>query len=120
MLSIVVCLPLGGNVTVGTLCRRVGRRKRTNRGIRVPAFMRSCRIEEELTLIKTLGKEVEEYVTKVIAKDGTVTRFEGRFPHFIKEEEEKKPKPYNLYRFVDLMENEKVYAKTGFAPHRIP
>ncbi|GJV53718.1 reverse transcriptase domain-containing protein [Tanacetum coccineum] len=62
----------------------------------------------------------EEYVTKVIAKDGTVTRFEGRFPHFIEEEEEKKPKPYNLYGFVDLMENEQVYAKNGFAPYRIP
>ncbi|GJT28351.1 reverse transcriptase domain-containing protein [Tanacetum coccineum] len=61
-----------------------------------------------------------EYVTKVIAKDGTVTRFEGRFPQFIEEEEEKKPKPYNLYGFVDLMENEQVYAKNGFAPHRIP
>ncbi|GJY40593.1 reverse transcriptase domain-containing protein, partial [Tanacetum coccineum] len=69
--------------------------------------------------VKTFGKEVDEYVTKVIAKDGTVTRFGGRFPHFI-EEEEKKPKPYNLYGFVDLMENEQVYAKTGFAPHRIP
>ncbi|GJX19320.1 hypothetical protein Tco_0221997 [Tanacetum coccineum] len=108
------------NIAFATGCRRVGRRKRTNRRIRVPAFMRSCRIEEELTLVKTLGKEVEEYVTKVIAKDGTVTRFEGRFPHFIEEEEEKKPKPYNLYGFVDLMENEQVYAKNGFAPHRIP
>ncbi|GKE46236.1 hypothetical protein Tco_1477494, partial [Tanacetum coccineum] len=65
------------------------------------------------------SKEVEEYVTKVVAKDGTVTRFKGRFPHFIEEEEEKKPKPYNLYGFVDLMENEQVYAKNGFAPHRI-
>ncbi|GJY72054.1 hypothetical protein Tco_0475757 [Tanacetum coccineum] len=82
--------------------------------------MRSCRIEEELTWVKTFGKEVEECVTKVIAKDGTVTRFGGRFPHFIEEEEEKKPKPYNLYGFVDLMENEQVYAKTGFAPYRIP
>ncbi|GJY72051.1 putative reverse transcriptase domain-containing protein [Tanacetum coccineum] len=77
-------------------------------------------IEEELTWVKTFGKEVEEYVTKVIAKDGTIIRFGGRFPHFIEEEEEKKPKPYNLYRFVDLMENEQVYAKTGFTPHRIP
>ncbi|GJZ39350.1 hypothetical protein Tco_0585913 [Tanacetum coccineum] len=69
--------------------KRVGRRKWTNRIIRVPAFMCSCRIEEELTWVKTFGKEVKEYVTKVIAKD-------------------------------DLMENEQVYAKTGFAPHRIP
>ncbi|GJZ61209.1 hypothetical protein Tco_0617346 [Tanacetum coccineum] len=82
--------------------------------------MRSCRIEEEFTWVKTFGKEVEEYVTKVIAKDGIVTRFGGQFPHFIEEEEEKKPKPYNLYGFVDLMENEQVYANTGFAPHRIP
>ncbi|GJV22618.1 putative reverse transcriptase domain-containing protein [Tanacetum coccineum] len=81
--------------------------------------MHSYRIEEELILVKTFGKEVEEYVTKVIAKDGTVTRFEGRFPQFIEEEEEKKPKPYNLYGFVDLMKNEQVYAKNGFAPHRI-
>ncbi|GJZ08869.1 hypothetical protein Tco_0543152 [Tanacetum coccineum] len=50
--------------------KRVGRRKWTNRRIQVPAFMRSCRIEEELTWVKTFGKEVEEYVTKVIAKDG--------------------------------------------------
>ncbi|GJZ27023.1 hypothetical protein Tco_0571276 [Tanacetum coccineum] len=70
--------------------------------------------------VKTFGKEVDEYVIKVIAKDGIVTRFGGRFPYFIEEEEEKKPKPYNLYGFVDLMENEQVYAKTGFAPHRIP
>ncbi|GKD04950.1 reverse transcriptase domain-containing protein, partial [Tanacetum coccineum] len=63
--------------------------------------------------VKTFGKEVDEYVTKIIAKDGTVTRFGGRFPHFIKEEEEKKPKPYNLYGFVDLIENEQVYAKTS-------
>ncbi|GJZ50134.1 hypothetical protein Tco_0604324 [Tanacetum coccineum] len=108
------------NLAFATGCRRVGRRKWANRRIRVPAFMRSCRIEEELTWVKTFGKEVEEYATKVIAKDGTVTRFGGRFPHFIEEEEEKKPKPYNLYGFVDLMENEQVYAKTRFAPHRIP
>ncbi|GKC62820.1 reverse transcriptase domain-containing protein, partial [Tanacetum coccineum] len=68
--------------------------------------MRSCRIKEELTWVKTFGKEFGEYVTKVIAKDGTVTRFGGRFPHFIEEEEEEKPKPYNLYGFVYLMENE--------------
>ncbi|GKF12878.1 hypothetical protein Tco_0050804, partial [Tanacetum coccineum] len=108
------------NIAFVTGCRRVGRRKWTNRRIRVPAFMCSCRFEEELTWVKTFGKEVEEYATKVIAKDGIVTRFGGRFPHFIEEEEEKKPKPYNLYGFVDLMENEQVYAKTRFAPHRIP
>ncbi|GJY39146.1 hypothetical protein Tco_0425510, partial [Tanacetum coccineum] len=44
---------------------RMGRMKRTNRRIRVPAFMRSYRIEEELILVKTFGKEVEEYVTKI-------------------------------------------------------
>ncbi|GKE86246.1 hypothetical protein Tco_1559988 [Tanacetum coccineum] len=66
----------------------MGRMKRTNHIIRVPAFMCSYRIEEELTLVKTFSKEVEEYMTKVIAKDGTVTRFEGRFPQFIEEEEE--------------------------------
>ncbi|GJU61235.1 reverse transcriptase domain-containing protein [Tanacetum coccineum] len=108
------------NIAFATGCRRVGRRKWANRRIRVPSFMHSCRIKEELTWVKTFGKEVEEYVTKVIAKDGTVTRFGGRFPHFIEEEEEKKPKPYNLYGFVDLMENEQVYAKTRFVPHRIP
>ncbi|GKD01148.1 hypothetical protein Tco_1171422, partial [Tanacetum coccineum] len=108
------------NIAFATGCRRVGRRKWTNRIIRVPAFMCLCRIEEELTLVKTLGKEVEEYVTKVIAKDGTVTRFKGRFLHFIEGEEEKKPKPYNMYGFVDLMENEQVYAKNGFSPNRIP
>ncbi|GJT19826.1 hypothetical protein Tco_0878532 [Tanacetum coccineum] len=65
------------NIAFATGCRRMGRMKRTNRRIRVPAFMRSYRIEEELILVKTFCKEVEEYVTKVIAKDGTVTRFKG-------------------------------------------
>ncbi|GJR74529.1 putative reverse transcriptase domain-containing protein [Tanacetum coccineum] len=78
------------NIVFATGCRRVGRRKWTNRRIRVPAFIRfRVSIEEELSWVKTFGKEVEEYVTKVIAKD-------------------------------DLMENEQVYAKTGFAPYRIP
>ncbi|GJU55901.1 putative reverse transcriptase domain-containing protein [Tanacetum coccineum] len=101
------------NIAVVTGCRRMGRMKRNNRRIRIPSFMRSYRIEEELTLVKTFGKEVEGYATKVIAKDGTVTRFEGRFPQFIEEEEEKKPNPYNLYGFLDLMENEQVYAKNS-------
>ncbi|GKA00699.1 putative reverse transcriptase domain-containing protein [Tanacetum coccineum] len=57
------------NIAFATGCRKVGRRKWTNRRIRVPAFMHSCRIEEELTLVKTLCKEFEEYVTKIIAKD---------------------------------------------------
>ncbi|GKC06499.1 hypothetical protein Tco_0998109 [Tanacetum coccineum] len=42
-----------------------------------------------ITFATGCRREVEEYVTKVIAKD-------------------------------DLMENEQVYAKIGFAPHRIP
>ncbi|GKA46949.1 hypothetical protein Tco_0739832 [Tanacetum coccineum] len=60
------------NIAFATGCRRMGRIKRTNRRIRVPSFMSSYIIKEELILVKTFGKEVEEYVTKVIAKDGTV------------------------------------------------
>ncbi|GJR19057.1 zf-CCHC domain-containing protein [Tanacetum coccineum] len=55
-----------------------------------------------------------------IKDSGCSKHMTGRFPHFIEEEEEKKPKPYNLYGFVNLMENEQVYAKNGFTPHKIP
>ncbi|GJR97697.1 putative reverse transcriptase domain-containing protein [Tanacetum coccineum] len=41
------------NIAFATGCRRMGRRKWTNRRIRIPAFMRSCRIKEELTWVKT-------------------------------------------------------------------
>ncbi|GJW90999.1 putative reverse transcriptase domain-containing protein [Tanacetum coccineum] len=82
------------NIAFATGCRRVGRRKWTNRRIRSLYFMRS--------------------------NDGTVTRFGGRFPHFIEEEEEKKPKPYNLYGFVDLMEHDaRCLIRLGCTP-RIP
>ncbi|GJT52400.1 hypothetical protein Tco_0978557 [Tanacetum coccineum] len=100
-----LCLLLGVNVTVGTLRLQL-----------VIGEWVGGKSRKSFTWLR-LCKEVEEYVTKVIAKDGIVTRFGGQFPHFIEEEEEKKPKPYNLYGFVDLMENEQVYAKIGFAPH---
>ncbi|GKB93006.1 hypothetical protein Tco_0979143 [Tanacetum coccineum] len=46
------------------------------RVLSIDAF-RAYIIEEELTWVKTFGKEVEEYVTKVIClRDGSVTAWE--------------------------------------------
>ncbi|GKD66314.1 hypothetical protein Tco_1308422, partial [Tanacetum coccineum] len=81
------------NIAFATGCKRMGRMKWTNSRIRVPAFMRSYRIEEELILVKTFGKEVEEYVTKQVnAKNGfaphRIPQPEGNKNRWLSEEEE--------------------------------
>ena len=62
---------------VATGCKRVGRMKRTNRRILVPASMLLCAIEEKLTLENVNGEEVKKYETKMVNKDGyTITFFQ--------------------------------------------
>ncbi|GKG64640.1 hypothetical protein Tco_0661680, partial [Tanacetum coccineum] len=35
---------------------------------------RSCRVEEKITLKEVDGQTIQEFETKIIAKDGTITR----------------------------------------------
>ncbi|GJY29472.1 putative ribonuclease H-like domain-containing protein [Tanacetum coccineum] len=83
-------------VTIATGCRgyyKPGTRAWVNRGsrkIRIPVDMYPCRVEERLTIKLVKGEEVLKIKTTVTAKDGTITKFLGKFPGYkpTKEEEE--------------------------------
>ncbi|GKE23501.1 hypothetical protein Tco_1435013, partial [Tanacetum coccineum] len=53
-----------------------------------------CRVKEKLTVKEVDGETIMKLETKVIAKDGTVSKFPGKFPGYTptkkKEEEPKK------------------------------
>ncbi|GJV50783.1 putative reverse transcriptase domain-containing protein [Tanacetum coccineum] len=76
------------SVAFATGCRRIKNCKRCNRKIRIPIGMWPCRVEEKMTLKEVDGKTVEEIETKIIAKDGTVTRVPGEFQGYETSEEE--------------------------------
>nr|GFA80759.1 hypothetical protein [Tanacetum cinerariifolium] len=61
-----------------------------------------CRVEEKMTLKEVDRKMVEEIETKIIEKDGTVTRVPGKFQGYETSEEElvKQPRRHDLYGFV--------------------
>ncbi|GKC05505.1 hypothetical protein Tco_0997115 [Tanacetum coccineum] len=68
------------------------------------------------------GKTVKEIETKIIAKDGTVTRTPGQFQGYETSEEEpvEQPKRHDLYGFVDHPQLQQGIPMNEFAPHRLP
>ncbi|GJT34085.1 hypothetical protein Tco_0924504 [Tanacetum coccineum] len=64
--------------------------RRGSRKICIPIDMYPCRVEERLTIKLVKGEEVLKIETTVTAKDGTITKFLGKFPEYkpTKEEEE--------------------------------
>ncbi|GJX66413.1 hypothetical protein Tco_0300756 [Tanacetum coccineum] len=76
------------SVAFATGCRRINKRRRFNRKIRVPIAMWPCRVEEKMTLKEVDGKTIQEFETKIIAKDGTITRVPGTFQDYETSEEE--------------------------------
>ncbi|GKD20587.1 hypothetical protein Tco_1222290 [Tanacetum coccineum] len=62
-----------------------------------------CKVKEKMTLKEVDGKTVEEIKTKIIAKDGIVTRVPGKFQGYETSEEEpvEQPRRHDLYVFVD-------------------
>ncbi|GJR18703.1 hypothetical protein Tco_0967230 [Tanacetum coccineum] len=63
-----------------------------------------CRVEEKMTLKEVDGKTIQEFETKIIAKDGTITRVPGTFQGYEMSEEDSVERPKedaNLYGFVD-------------------
>ncbi|GJY50782.1 hypothetical protein Tco_0441629, partial [Tanacetum coccineum] len=62
-------------VAFTTGCRKIKCKwKRCNRKIRIPIGMWPCKVEEKMTLKEVDGKMIEEIETKIIIKDGIVTR----------------------------------------------
>ncbi|GJW49771.1 hypothetical protein Tco_0091122 [Tanacetum coccineum] len=63
-----------------------------------------CRVEEKMTLKEVDGQTVEEIETKIIAKDGTITRVPGKFQGYETSEEEpmEQPRRHDLYGFGNM------------------
>ncbi|GJW15480.1 putative reverse transcriptase domain-containing protein [Tanacetum coccineum] len=68
--------------------KRIKNCKRCNYKIRIPIATWPCRVEEKMTLKEVDGQTVEEIETKIISKDGTVTRVPGKFQVYETSEEE--------------------------------
>ncbi|GJT53250.1 putative reverse transcriptase domain-containing protein [Tanacetum coccineum] len=91
------------SVAFATRCRRINKSRRCNRKIRVPIAMWPCRVEEKMTLKEVDGQTIQEFETKIIAKDGTIIRVSGTFQDYETSEEEsvERPRRRDLYGFVD-------------------
>ncbi|GJY42795.1 hypothetical protein Tco_0431008 [Tanacetum coccineum] len=64
--------------------------KRINHKIQIPIDLNPCRVEEKLTMKEVDGETIMKLKTKMIAKDGTVSKFPRYTP--LKEEEEEPEK----------------------------
>ncbi|GKA50003.1 hypothetical protein Tco_0743076 [Tanacetum coccineum] len=60
-------------------------------------------VEEKMTVKEVDGETIEKIETKIIAKDGTVTKFPRKFPRYETSAEEpvKQPKTHDLYGIDD-------------------
>ncbi|GJY94474.1 hypothetical protein Tco_0510835 [Tanacetum coccineum] len=77
------------SVAFATGCKKIKKCRRGNRKIRIPIAMWPCRVEEKMTLKEVDGQTVEEIETKIIAKDGTITRVPGKFQGYETSKERK-------------------------------
>ncbi|GJZ58033.1 putative reverse transcriptase domain-containing protein, partial [Tanacetum coccineum] len=105
-----------------TGCKRINKIRRGNRKIRVPIAMWPCKVEEKMTLKEVEGKTIQEFETKIIAKDGTITRVPGTFQGYETSEEEsvERPRERDLYGFVDHPQLQQRSHRNEFAPHWLP
>ncbi|GJY25141.1 putative reverse transcriptase domain-containing protein [Tanacetum coccineum] len=110
------------SVAFATGCRRIKNCKRCNRKIRIPIAMWLCRVKEKMTLKEVDGQMVKEIETKIIAKDGTVTRVPGKFQGYENSEEGlvEQPRRHDLYGFLDHPQLQQGNPMNEFAPHRLP
>ncbi|GJW34660.1 hypothetical protein Tco_0057580 [Tanacetum coccineum] len=110
------------SVAFATGCKKIKKCRRGNRKIRIPIAMWPCRVEEKMTLKEVDGQAVEEIETKIIAKDGTITRVPGKFQGYETSEEEpvEQPRRHDLYGFVDHPQLQQGNLMNEFAPHRLP
>ncbi|GJR55651.1 hypothetical protein Tco_1406172 [Tanacetum coccineum] len=61
--------------------------KRINHKIRIPIDLYPCRVEEKLSMKEVDGETIMKLETKMIARDGTVSKFPGYTPSSEEEEE---------------------------------
>ncbi|GJZ79096.1 hypothetical protein Tco_0643933 [Tanacetum coccineum] len=62
-----------------------------------------CRVEEKMTLKEVDGQTIQEFETKIIAKDGTITRVPGTFQDYetSKEDSVERPRRRDLWLLED-------------------
>ncbi|GJY80356.1 hypothetical protein Tco_0493107 [Tanacetum coccineum] len=110
------------SVAFATGCKKIKKCRRGNRNIRIPIAMWPCIVEEKMTLKEVDGQVVEEIETKIIAKDGTITKDLGKFQGYETSEEEpvEQPRRHDLYGFVDHPQLQQGNLMNNFAPHRLP
>ncbi|GJU57232.1 putative reverse transcriptase domain-containing protein [Tanacetum coccineum] len=96
------------SVAFATGCKRIKKSKRCNRKIRIPIAMWPCRVKEKMTLKEVDGQTVEEIKTKIIAKDGTITRVPGQFQGYEMSKEEPMEQPRRHDLMVGLVVEEEV------------
>ncbi|GJZ97722.1 hypothetical protein Tco_0670175 [Tanacetum coccineum] len=110
------------SVAIATGCKWFKKCKRINCKIRDPIAMWPCRVEEKMTLKEVDGQTVKEIETKIISKDGTITRVPGKFQDYETSEEEsvERPRKRDLYGFVDHPQLQQEDPMNEFAPYRLP
>ncbi|GKE67668.1 hypothetical protein Tco_1521829 [Tanacetum coccineum] len=110
------------SVAFATGCRRINKSRQCNRKIRVPIAMWPCRVEEKMTLKEVDRQTIQEFETKKISKDGTITRVPGTFQDYKTSEEDlvERPRRRDLYGFVDHPQLQQRSHMNEFAPHRLP
>ncbi|GJY82757.1 hypothetical protein Tco_0496133 [Tanacetum coccineum] len=74
-----------------------------------------------MTLKEVDGKTIQEFETKIIAKDGTITRVPGTFQGYETSEEEsvERPGKRDLYEFVNHPQLQQRSHRNEFAPRRL-
>ncbi|GJY69533.1 hypothetical protein Tco_0472515 [Tanacetum coccineum] len=109
-------------VAFATGCKRINKIRRGNHKIRVPIAMWPCKVEEKMTLKEVGGKTIQEFETKIIAKDGTITSVSGIFQGYETSEEEslERPRKRDPYGFVDHPQLQQGNLMNEFAPHLPP
>ncbi|GJR28208.1 putative reverse transcriptase domain-containing protein [Tanacetum coccineum] len=110
------------SVAFATGCKRINKIRRGNRKIRVPIAMWPCKVEENMTLKEVDGKTIQEFETKIIAKDGTITGVPGIFQGYetLEEESVERPRERDLYGFVDHPQLQQRSHRNEFAPRWLP
>ena len=113
---------LGWAIVEATGCRRIGKVKRTNRRLLVPAEMCPCTIKERMYWKRVNGVKRERYVTTVTEKHGYTFTYPRRCPNFAEGDGvgEGWHRFHDLYGFADWGDEDEEYRGGVYASHPLP
>ncbi|GJX57597.1 hypothetical protein Tco_0287494 [Tanacetum coccineum] len=72
-----------------------------------------CRVEEKMTLKEVDGQTIQEFETKIIAKDGTITRVLGTFQDYETSKEDSVERPKRRDSLITQVANNTNNANNG-------